>query len=253
MNNLFLEAWDELQPEIALQKITHRPAMDEMLKEWGPMPPEALVLGKAQDGLPVLLNLHDPAPGPVLLVGDAGTNKTEFLHQLAFGLSKTHTPKDVQYGVITKFPDEWDGYKFANCVGVFPSYHQSSEDFILSLASWAHGNKTNKQSVLLLIDSLDLINEMNFDTRQNLQWLLLRGPSRRVWPVITLSTNKYTEVEQWLDAFTTLIFSRIENLQTASLFGISGSRIGNIPVGEFLIREGKEFLQFYIAEENNEY
>ena len=73
----------------------------------------------------------------------------------------------------------------------FPFYHQSAEDFILSLASWAHENKTSRQFVLLLLDDLEAASNLNFDARQNLRWLLLRGPARRVWPVITLNPQSH--------------------------------------------------------------
>ena len=59
------------------------PPLNEVLAEFGPMPPEALFLGVASDGLPVLLNLHDPIPGPSLITGDAGTGKTGLLQTIA--------------------------------------------------------------------------------------------------------------------------------------------------------------------------
>jgi hypothetical protein len=69
---LMMEALAELKPEInaayqpsSLQTTQPTPALpsiSEVLNEFGPMPPEALFLGVASDGLPVLLNLHDPIP-----------------------------------------------------------------------------------------------------------------------------------------------------------------------------------------------
>ena len=51
-----------------------------------------------------------------------------------------HQPEELQFGVLTNHPDEWSGVEdIPNNVGIFPLYNQSSEDFILSLASWAHG------------------------------------------------------------------------------------------------------------------
>lgn len=247
--SLGLGAWDELQPEINnLQEIGFRPSLDEMLKEWGPIPPEALVLGKASDGLPVVLNLHDPIPGPVLLVGDAGTQKTDFLRSVALGSTKTHKASEVQFGVITRFIDEWENLKSSSCAGIFPSYHQSSEDFILSLASWAHGNKMNRQSVLLLMDGLDLITEMSFDAKQNLRWLLLHGPARRVWPIITINPNRTENVAQWLDAFHTRIFGKMDNPQATKLFNVPEGKTRNLSGGQFIMKEGMEYLQFCIPE-----
>ena len=157
---LMMEALAELKPEIeaayglsSLQKTQPTqalPSLHEVLDEFGIMPPEALFLGVASDGLPVLLNLHDPVPGPILIAGDAGTGKTTLLQTIALAAGTMHQPQQLQFGALTSHPDEWSGFEnIPNCVGVFPFYHQSSEDFILSLASWAHGNKSSRQSILL--------------------------------------------------------------------------------------------------------
>ena len=106
-----------------------------------------------------------------------------------------HQPEELQFGVLTSHPDEWNALEdIPNNVGVFPFYHQSAEDFILSLASWAHDNKTSRQSVLLLLDDLEAASNLDFDARQNLRWLLLRGPARRVWPIITLNPNRMENI-----------------------------------------------------------
>ncbi len=99
--SLALEALAELQPEIAVQRALvtpdvrpipapPAPALEQALDEVGPMPREALFLGIAADGLPVLLNLHDPAPGPLLLIADPGAGKTAFLQTIARGVEVMH-------------------------------------------------------------------------------------------------------------------------------------------------------------------
>ena len=74
---MMMEALTELKPEIEatrqLKRAPVMPPLDEVMAEFGPMPPEALFLGVASDGLPLLLNLHDPIPGPILIAGDSGT------------------------------------------------------------------------------------------------------------------------------------------------------------------------------------
>ncbi len=84
--SLMLEAMAELQPEIeaALPKpIPAAPSLTDSLSELGPLPREALLLGLAADGLPVLLNLHDPRPGPLLVAADPGAGKTALLQMIA--------------------------------------------------------------------------------------------------------------------------------------------------------------------------
>src|SRR5512139_1948863 len=91
--SLALEALAELKMETSsrpAQPIPAAPSLNGVLAELGPLPREALFLGVASDGLPVLLNLHDPLPGPMLVVGDAGAGKTAFLQFLARSITETH-------------------------------------------------------------------------------------------------------------------------------------------------------------------
>jgi hypothetical protein len=212
------------------------------------MPDEALFLGVASDELPVLLNLHDPLPGPLLIVGDPGTGKTFLLQMIARAAEKMHPPEKVQFGALTNHPDEWSGLEEADSnIGIFPVQHRSSEDFILSLASWAHGNKSGRQSILLLLDDLEAVTSMEMDAVQNLRWLLLRGPSRRIWPIITLSTKNIGKMEAWLGAFRTHIYGNIQNPNDIRKLNAEQAHLNSLAAGsEFSLREGEHWLRFWV-------
>ena len=60
---------------------TARVAASEL--QFASFPAGSLLLGMAEDGLHVLLDLFDPLPGPLLLAGDRGSGKTTFLRSLA--------------------------------------------------------------------------------------------------------------------------------------------------------------------------
>ena len=249
---LMMEAFAELKPEIdaarQIQPIPALPNLSDVLAEYGPMPPEALFLGVASDGLPVLLNLHDPVPGPILIAGDAGTGKTALLHIIAAAAGKMHQPEKLQFGALTSHPDEWSAAEaIPNHVGTFPLYNKSCEDFILSLASWAHGNKSSKQSVLLLLDDLEAVANLDFDARQNLRWLLLRGPARRVWPIVTVNPNRMETIQPWLEAFHTRVFAPIQDSQLIRHMDAENAALDSLNIGsQFAMREGDHWLRFWI-------
>ncbi len=249
---LLMEAFAELQPEIEsarrLTPVPAQPALSEVLAEYGPMPSEALFMGVASDGLPMLLNLHDAVPGPLLVLGDAGAGKTNLLQVIARAAGIMHPPGDLQFGVLTGHPEEWSAYdRIPNNVGVFPLYSNSSQEFILSLASWAHGNKTSSQSVLLLLDDLEAATNLDFDARQNLRWLFLRGPARRVWPIVTLNPSRMDELQPWLDAFRTRIFGSIKDGAHAHRLSTQDADLGALNTGtQFVLREGDHWLRFWL-------
>jgi hypothetical protein len=249
---IMMDAYTELKPEIEaagpVKPVPSQPTLSRILAGFGPMPEEALFLGVASDELPVLLNLHDPVPGPLLIVSDAGAGKTAFLQTIARAAGEMHQPDKLQFGAVTGHPDEWSGFEdIPNNVGIFSVHNRSSEDFILSLASWAHGNKSSKQSVLLLLDGLDTVSNMEMDAVHNLRWLLLRGPSRRVWPIISLSTQRLGEMEAWLGAFRTRILGKIQNGNDIRQLQAGPANLGALSAGsEFTLREGDRWLRFWI-------
>ena len=249
---LMLQAYAELKPEIETARqvspVPALPPLSEVITEFGPMPGEALFLGVASDGLPVLLNLHDPVPGPLLIVGDPGSGKTVLLQTIARAVEKMHQPEELQFGVLTSYPDEWSELKdIPNNVGIFPHYERSAEDFILSLASWAHGNKTSSQSVLLLLDDLEAVSKLDFDAVQNLRWLLLRGPARRVWPIITLNSQHIKNMAPWLESFRTRILGNMQDGQNIHRLDSEQADLGSLTRGtEFAMREGNNWLRFWI-------
>jgi len=248
MMDAFTEVTSELDTSRRIKPMPAQPPLEQVLADFGPMPDEALFLGVASDELPVLLNLHDANPGPLLVIGDSGSGKTAFLQMIAGAVESMHQPENVQFGTLTNHPDEWSGFtSVQNNVGVFPVHHRSAEDFILSLASWAHGNKSSRQSVLLLLDDLEVVTSMEIDAVQNLRWLLLRGPSRRVWPIITLNSNRIHKMEPWLEAFRTRIFGNMRDPNHIRKLNAENAQLESLASGsEFTMSEGDHWLRFSI-------
>ncbi|NJN79094.1 MAG: hypothetical protein HC797_00700 [Anaerolineales bacterium] len=170
---------------------TALPSLTSILKDISPLPSHALFLGMAEDDLPVLLNLHDPIPGPILIAGDKSSNKTMLLQTIARAVDMTYSQNEVQYGVVTPYPDEWKNfYNKENNASIYSTQDDNTKELLQSLVTWAHRNKGEEQSVLLLIDDLEAMTKLDEQTQQNLRWLLLRGSSRRVWTFVTLNATR---------------------------------------------------------------
>ena len=252
--SLALQALTELKtdtstPAAAGKPIPVAPALTDVLSEIGSLPTEALFLGIATDGLPVLLNLYDSHPGPILITADGGSGKTAFLQTIARAVSQTHTANDIQFGAITNYPEEWESVEPSpHRLGVFPVGHKSTQEFVGSLASWAHSNKNTHQCILLLVDDLESVASLDLETLQNLRWLLLRGPARRVWPVVTLNAPRYGQIIAWLQNFRTRIFGHIGNGRVAeALSGDPSSRLDQLEARiQFSLRENQNWLRFWL-------
>ena len=250
--SLLMEAYAELQPEIesarGLTPVVANPPLSKVLDDLGAIPPEGLFMGIASDALPMLLNLHDAVPGPLLVLGDAGAGKTDLLQIIARAAGITHSPSTLQFGVLTNHPEEWTGFeRIPNNAGVFPLYADSSQEFLLTLAGWARGGKSNSQSVLLLLDDLEAATNLDFEARQTLRWLFLRGPARRVWPIVTLNANRSVNLHPWLEAFRTRIFGSIKDGHLADKLMANGANLQTLNSNaQFTLREGNQWLRFWL-------
>ena len=247
---LSLEALTELAPEIQAAQADPQPALpqlSEVLAEFSALPREALFLGLASDGLPVLLNLNDAVPGPLLVIGDAGSGKTNLLHVITRAVQKMHNPQDVQYGVITSHPQEWQGFDDpGHCVGIHDINDKPAQGFLESLSEWTHSNKGQGGFILMLIDDLETISNVK-EAQQNLSWLFSRGTARHVWPIVTLNSTRAIHVNQWLGFFRTRLFGHMDNpLEARALTG-GDTKLDELMAGvQFAIREGNEWLKFWL-------
>ena len=219
---LALQAYQEIRTEIQ-QEETPLPLAQEPpeagspVKESVAFPDGSLLLGLAEDGLPVLLDLYDPAPGPLLVAGDGGSGKTAFLQSVARA-SNLQDPGDTQFGVLTPFPEEWNAVEtLPNCLGIWPAYHTSSRNFLARLVSWAETLPETRQTLLLLVDGLDLLTSGGFKSQHDLRWLLMYGPERQIWPVVSVNPGRLAHLQVWLEYFSTRVLGQVKQSHTASL------------------------------------
>jgi hypothetical protein len=217
---LTLKAYQEIQAELHPELLSQ-----PLIPDSSPTPPVAapaaglpagsLLLGLAEDGLPVRLDLYDPAPGPLLLAGDGGSGKTAFLRSLA-RFSNLHDPGDVSFAVLTPFPEEWSDLEYLpHCLGVWPAFHPSAADFISQLVGWAEILPKTRQAVLFLFDGLDLIAGGDFQSQHDLRWLLLYGPEYHIWPVISVNPARLAHLQTWLEYFHTRVLGQVKHTHNA--------------------------------------
>lgn len=224
------------------------PTLKSVLADTSPLPREALFLGLAEDGLPVLLNLYDPIPGPILITGDQASGKTTLLQTIARATDLLHSPAEVQYGVITPYPDEWKNFHGnQNNAGIYFTQDNNAKELLQSLVTWAHNNKGESQSILILIDGLEAVTKLDPQVEQNLRWLLLRGPSRRVWPIVTLNTTRAQSMKAWLEFFRTRLFGYSKNPNESNLItGNSNHTLNHLSAGsQFAMREENKLINFW--------
>ncbi len=234
-----------LQEAQTLQKtaapVLRHPRLDETLASFAPLPRESLFIGAAYDGLPLLLSLRDLKPGGILILGDEGAGKTAFLQMLAQAAARLFHPSALRFGVITPSPREWeDPASLPHCMGIFPSWERSAENYLFSLAEWIQTPQGNGQAVLLFLENLERMNREDLETQQTLRWILSNGARKRVIAFVTLRAARQIEVHAWLASFRTKIYGNIRQNPPSPLIQTL------TPGMEFALREKSAWLRFWI-------
>lgn len=224
----------------------NHPSSREVLAQFSPLPEEALFLGVAEDGLPLLLNLADPLPGPLLIAGDPRSGKTAFLQGIASAVSRRRPSARIVFSVLSHEPAEWqDLSRSPRCTGVFGFGQTAAVEHVSALVNQAHTKQSDGPYTLLLVDGLRALME-DMEIQPALRWLLLRGPARRIWPLVTLAAADSLTSPHWLDFFHTRIFGHMEG-SAPHLTG-SGQILFRhlLPNAQFALREGNQWLTFWI-------
>jgi hypothetical protein len=223
------------------------PSLDEVLDQIGPLPKKSLFFGQADDELPVLLDLSNPLPGPVLIAGDPGAGKTNLLRIIARFVVSTHRPQEIQYGVITSCPHEWEDLSdVPHCIGIFPVNEESSVNFTQALALWVSRSKMNGQAVLFMIDGLDQFACQNHAV-DDLHKILLHGPSRQIWPILTINPNQSEDARAWLKYFRTWVFGFTRQVDAIDDSEDRSMNFESLSKGtEFTLKENAHWRKFRI-------
>ncbi len=264
MNDKFLKAYEEMVEDgelLSIQPASGLKGLKDCLNDNGLLPPEALYLGQGIDDKPVLLNILDPIPGAILYVSKS---RKELLsaQTLIAGFMARYSRDNFQFVIITNNPDNWEWVEqYKNCVSLCPVYSNRVEQILLSLASWINSTKNKKNPVILIFDDISSISSLDFDARQNLNYIILRGSKRAVWTFASISEDSLTDCQSYLGGFLTKVYGDIhpEKLYSNGLLSGGGVRqlrrhLREESVDEyrrrgetvFSMAEGDGFFTFYI-------
>jgi hypothetical protein len=188
----------------------------------------ALLLGQCADGLPFLVELGDPRMGSFLISCDHGLGKTHQLQVLADSAARLNPPNQLQLGVITFKPNEWQTWQRSpqskkHLQGIYAWYDPWAEGFIENLVELAEARQNGERTganVLLLLDDLIFIEELSLEAQVNLHWLLEYGAQVGIWIAGTISAQKTDQYRYWVDPFRTRIIGRVSTEKHADLLSL---------------------------------
>jgi hypothetical protein len=227
-------------------------SLEQILAQSGKLPPQSLVLGVCDDGLPFLLDLTNPAPGALLICGDAGAGKTGLLQSILDSAVCLNTTKQLELSVIAADIDAYIQLtKFEHCQEIFTSQEEVVGDLIGELAKMAEQRRRQRNqdpAILLVIDDLaECLEHLNQETFNRLYWLIRHGPRSRVWTIATLPMERGREIEpRFLSAFRTRLFGKTAERKLVITLSDDGDlQPGGLEKGQFYIPYGGEWLRLW--------
>jgi len=221
----YFNLYKEVMNETNEKGIVKKPSPQRPLPRWnytatqardilGPTPEEALFFGADGEFFPVFLNLDDPSPGPIVVVGERLTGKRSFLMNIAVSCEVYTKRKPIQYAVISDNPGRWDYFGVndaKNCVGIYGFYDNTAQDLVYGLCEYGKNNKNHK--VILLLDTLKGVLQFDFDFQVAIKWLLKNGPNMGIWPVVSVHNDDVNMLSNYMEFFRTQIFAYIDRYE----------------------------------------
>lgn len=242
--------------EWSLAPVVQLPTVKQLLGSIEPAPYHSILIGSCEDGLPFLLDLAQPAAGPLLVVGDRDCGKTRQMKVMAESALCLASPREIQIGVVTDEPGNWSALfipsqRSRHKLGVFTWADPETARLIESLAGLAEARlsgKRNGTAVLFFVENLARIQDLDYRVQMAFHWLLENGSQCGIWVITSLQANEAVDLPFWVNIFHTRLFGKIETPEIAEQLSVFGGldSVPLLPGAEFCTWLGKEWMPYWV-------
>ncbi|MBW8010154.1 MAG: hypothetical protein FVQ83_02775 [Chloroflexi bacterium] len=227
-----------------------------ILDQFSSHPENALLMGVCEDGLPLFLDLKDPSPGAILLVGDNSFGNQRHLRTILYSACKLNNPTNVNVHMISPQPEmHGDLLRKPHFLQTYKPYDEASWILIEEICNLVehrqNGMPVHPIQFLVIDDLAMLIQDFTANQLEDFKWLLKASAKTHIWVIATLtSTNIRQAFFPIIKHFGTQVFGRVYSPSTAAkLTGSSFLDITElIPGVESVIRTGEEQFKLYIPQ-----
>mgnify|MGYP005847498479 CR=1 FL=1 len=231
-------------------------SLADIVQSHSPFPAYTAIMGVCDDGLPFLLDLSNPAPGSLLVVGDPQAGMAAFIKATLASAALLNAPDQVSFSLIVHEPGDFLYLSQADhCQELLTPTHSAADSFIESLVETAEQRRREARSgpaLILAIDNLAAcLQAFNQETFTRLYWLVRHGPRYRLWTLAGLSTEDIKCVEpHLLAAFRTRILgSTRPSRQMERLIGTRVEELPSLePGAQFCTSYAGDWIRFWICE-----
>lgn len=207
-------------PQAAYDSSSFNHAMQRL----GPQPAYSAMLGRGDDGLPIMVDLSDPRSGSILVMGEQGL---EILPRaICASAASLNHPDQVSFTIIS--PDHCfdDLARLAHCQALISSYDRRSAQAVIEMAAVAEQRRSGRERgavhVLAIHDLPALLQYREYDTAAYLRWLIEFGPRLGVVPFVTIPATEVPAIQTQEPRLLPLFVTRIAAVIPAYVLSMRG-------------------------------
>jgi hypothetical protein len=230
------------------------PDLQELILEISPLPPYSIIIGGCDDHSHLFLDLSDPAPGSILIVGNEQSGRDRLLESILFSSTYLNSPRRVRYAMIASDMADVDYLtQQPHCYKVTNTHTDEAIDLIYELADIADYRRTNQQTgsaILLAIHDLDaLLANMDEDMLEQFRWLVQVGPEALIWTVATIDSQSMQTINpEIINHFGTRLIGSVDSMELVKY--ITGSEDSTptkiVPGAQFSVQFNEDWIHFWI-------
>lgn len=189
----------DLNFRLAAEKTSEVPALEELVSSGGVPLPYTIYLGLCDDGLPLTLNLTNPAPGSILIAGDSESGKTRLLRSVLSSVTMTSPADQVLFFILAKDRHEYtDIAELDNCKKLLAYQDKAAARLIPDLFEEIEKRRTQSSDlvVILAIEELaQYLHTLDASLLSQLLRLVKHGPRLGIWVLATLSSADLDQID----------------------------------------------------------
>lgn len=185
------------------------------------IPDFAVVMGMADDGYPILLDVSISGAQRNVVIWDKvvgqGLNILKTAIEFITRYKKQKSFR-TEFVVLSNSSLEWEGLDKNSmgvwdknaCIAVVPFKDHVAEQVMRALAGWCYERRVVREPVILFIDGLENIQNMSKVSQENFEYVLHYGNKRGIFVIATVQSENRESVMNWLSGFQAEVFGRTE-------------------------------------------
>lgn len=230
------------------------PELGVLIQEISPLPPYSIIIGGCDDHSHLFLDLSDPAPGSILIVGNDESRRDRLLESILYSSAFLNSPRRVRYAIIAPDISDMDFLVHQpHCYKANTTGTDEAIDLIYELADIADYRRTNQQlgsAIILAIHDLpELLQDMDEDMLDQFRWLVQVGPEVMIWTFATLDSQSIQAVDpEFLNHFGTRLIGSVDSIEDIKyLTGSEDETPTRIVAGsQFSVWFNEDWIRFWI-------